>query len=203
MSEGSTPAHSDAKRGSRAWLSRDIVLVIIGAVLALATEEWRDARHRRSQTDTALTSIRNELKGNVALVTRARERHAFLADTLAKLAARGLKPDVAIYSNGMANPASVSNTAWQLARESGALNDVPLSALLAIAPAYDAQDRYRSMSDALATELMLDVRRNGMDVVLRDRFAQFIPLEIDFGNREGVLLEKYQVALEQLEPARQ
>jgi hypothetical protein len=199
MTDGPTPGQSDAKRGGRAWLSRDILLVIIGAVLALATEEWRDARHRRVQMETALTSIRDELKANVLLVTRARERHAFLADTLTKLVAAGRKPDVQIYSNGMANPASVSNTAWQLARQSGALSDVPLSVLLAIAPAYDAQDRYRSVGDALAAELMLDARRNGMDVVLRDRFAQFIPMDIEFGNRETVLLEKYQSALDQLE----
>ncbi len=36
---------------------------------------------------------------------------------------------------------------------------------------------------------------DGMEGVLRDRFAQFIPLAVDFGNRERVLLEHYRRAL--------
>jgi hypothetical protein len=34
-----------------------------------------------------------------------------------------------------------------------------------------------------------------MTTVLRDRFGQFVPLDIDFSHREGILLEEYQKAL--------
>ena len=57
-------------------------------------------------------------------------------------------PSVAIYSNGMVKPAPVSSTAWDLARQTGALSDAPLELLLAIAPADHAQD----IEDALTSK---------------------------------------------------
>jgi len=96
------------------WLSqipRDVVLIVVGALLALVSEEVRDARHRRSRVDATIISIRDELRQNASLVTQAREHHKFLADTLGKLVARHARPDVAIYSNGMFNPAIVTSTA--------------------------------------------------------------------------------------------
>ncbi len=174
----------------------DIVLVLLGAILAFGGEELRDSRHRRTQTAEALTSIREELQRNVALVTSAQSHHRLLVDTLGKLLEAHRVPDVAIYSNGMFNPAGVTSTAWQAARETGALANLPLPVILAVAPAYEAQERYRSLADAMGAAILADVRHDGMDHVLRDRFAQFIPLDLDFSNREGGLLEHYRRALD-------
>lgn len=189
------PASPQAPRKWLGQVPRDVVLIVVGAAIAFGSEEWRDARSRRARVDVAVASIRDELAFNRRLVAAAREHHRYLADTLGTLAARRLRPDVAIYSNGMFNPAAVTSTAWQAARETGALNDIPLATVLAIAPAYEAQDRYRNLSEAMGTAIMADVRRDGMDVVLRDRFAQFVPLDMDFSNREGRLLETYDQAL--------
>jgi hypothetical protein len=92
----------------------------------------------------------------------------------------------------------VTNIAWQAARETGVLADIPLSVVLSVAPAYDTQERYRGLTDAMAVSILADMRRDGVDAVSRDHFAQFIPLEIDFGHREDALLSKYRVALAQL-----
>jgi hypothetical protein len=181
---------------------RDVLLIVVGAILALFGEEWRDLRQRRSRSETALMSIRKELQFNLSLVARAQEHHAHLADTLGKLRLAHRQPDVSIYSNGMFNPAAVTSTAWQTARETGALNDLPLATVLTIAPAYEAQERYRSLADAMGIAIMSDARRDGMEVVLRDRFAQFIPLDIDFGHRESALLQKYRTALDHLSELR-
>jgi hypothetical protein len=201
--ERNGPQEIQRPRGQRGrWMgqvSRDLLLVIAGALLALAGDEWRDARHRRSEASDALVSIRDELRRNAELVARARDHHRARADTLAKLAQSHLSPPVAIYSNGMFNPAVVSSTAWQAARETGALGNLPLSLVLALAPAYEAQERYRSLGDAMLSGIMTDVRHDGMETVLRDRFPQFIALDIDFGNREGVLLDHYRRALERTE----
>jgi hypothetical protein len=120
-----------------------------------------------------------------------------MADTLGILVAHHAHPDVSIYSNGMWNPAIVTSTAWETARETGALEDIPLATVLAIAPAYEAQERYRVLTEALGSAIMSDVRRDGIDTVLRDRFAQFVPLDVDFANREGRLLAAYDKALSQ------
>lgn len=46
---------------------------------------------------------------------------------------------------------------------------------------------------------MTDLPRDGIEVVLRDRFTQFIPLARDFSNRERELLRSYEAALERIE----
>jgi hypothetical protein len=195
-SEGTQPEPQRQQRW-RAQVPRDVVLIVLGAVLAFAGEEWRDARHRRERVDVALESIRRELTLNRGLVAAAREHHRHMADTLGLLLARHARPDVAIYSNGMWNPAIVTSTAWDAARETGAFEDIPLTTVLAIAPAYEAQERYRVLTEALGSAIMSDVRRDGMYTVLRDRFAQFVPLDEDFANREGRLLAVYDKALSQ------
>jgi hypothetical protein len=174
---------------------RDVLLVVLGAALALAVDEWRDARQRAERVRVALAGIRDELRENARRIEAARVRHRRVADTLGALVARGARPTPQVWMNPMFNPALVTSTAWEAARETGALADMPLPTVLRLAPAYEAQERYRALGEALVVGIMHDVRRDGMEGVLRDRFGQFIPLAVDFGNREGVLLEHYQRAL--------
>jgi hypothetical protein len=179
-------------------IGRDGVLIVLGAVLAYVGEEWRDARHRRERVDTALNSIRDELKANAALVTKARTRHLYLIDTLGKLAAAHQLPSVSIAYNGIWSPAPVTSVAWQTAHETGVLADIPLSTVLSLAPVYERQDRYRVLTDAMMVSIETDTRHSGMEAVLRDRFAEFIPIDVDFSNREKVLLSEYDAALRRL-----
>lgn len=194
---GSAPApmSSSGRRSRIRDVPRDVILVLLGAVLAFGGEALRDSRRRHTYAAAAVTSIRQELEINVAAVSRAQAHHRWLADTLGKLAAAHRVPDVSVYSNGMFNPAPVTSVAWETARQSGALSDLPLSWILAVAPAYEAQERYRSLGDAMGAAIMADVRHDGMDRVLRDRFEQFVPLDVDFANREGVLLEHFRRAI--------
>ena len=66
----------------------------------------------------------------------------------------------------------------------------------------EAQDRYRALGQSLLVGIMDDVRRDGMDAVLRDRFTQFIPLATDVANREEGLLAQYGRALTSLDERR-
>jgi hypothetical protein len=191
-----------APTGVRRWTSRvprDVLLLIGGALLALSVEEFRDARHRRARTRESINSIRSEIRANILLVAKAREHHAFLVDTLQKLADARRFPDKGIYTSSMFAPANVTNVAWSLARESGTLADVPLTTVLLVATAYDMQDRYQLLGDGVAATTLEQARREGVVTMLRDHFAQFIPLEADFRNREGGLLRRYTVALIQLD----
>jgi type II secretory pathway pseudopilin PulG len=183
-------------------VGRDVVLIVLGAVLAYVGEEWRDARHKRERVETALNSIRDELEANAALVSQARAKHLFLIDTLGKLVNSHQFPPPTIYTNGMWNPANVTSTAWQTARETGTLADLPLATVLEIAPVYADQDRYRAYADGIAVSILTDLRRTSVDAVTREHFAQFIPLDIDFSNRERVLLAEYTHAIRRLKDIR-
>jgi hypothetical protein len=63
---------------------------------------------------------------------------------------------------------------------------------------YERQDRYRVLTDAMMVSIETDTRHSGMEAVLRDRFAEFIPIDVDFSNREKVLVSEYDAALRRL-----
>jgi hypothetical protein len=182
----------------RSGPARDILLVLLGAGLAVAAEDWRDTRQRRARVAAALNGIAVELSEDSVRVMAARERHLRIVDTLDTFAKRRALPPREVYLYGMFNPAPVSSVAWHAARETGALGDMPLTLVLGLARAYEAQERYRALGEALNVRIMDDVRHDGMDVVLRDRFTQFIPLATDFANREANLLNHYRRALAML-----
>lgn len=197
------PAAESPAPPLRRWApARDVLLVLLGALLAIGADEWRESRQRRARVAAALTGIATELREDSVRVTEARARHLRILDTLQTYVSRRAMPPASIYNYGMFNPASVSSIAWQAARETGAVGDMPLPTVLALARVYDAQERYRALGDALLVGIMEDVRRDGMDVVLRDRFRQFIPLATDFANREEGLMRHYRRVLALLDERR-
>jgi hypothetical protein len=126
---------------------RDILLLVLGA--ALAVEEWRYSHAERRQAAAALVSIRAELVDNQGRVERARAHHLEMADTLS---------------------------------------------------AYRA--RYRALGDALTHAIMVDLQHRGVEPVFRDDFANFIPVERDFAQREQVLASDYARTIAQVDSAR-
>jgi hypothetical protein len=72
---------------------------------------------------------------------------------------------------------------------------MPYALVLELARVYDRQAQYRSLTDALLQDLMMQVRREGFEPVLRDRSASFMSLQEDFANRESALIQDYGEAL--------
>lgn len=192
--------HSPRHRLRRApRILRDVILVVLGAVLALLTEEWRDRRTEHRRAAVAVESIRAELVENRNRVRRARAHHLEMADTLEHYVAAKTLPPERIYFGGVFNPAFPLSTAWQAARETGSLTTLPYDVVLRIAPVYELQTSYRALADALGQSTMTDLEREGALPVFRDRYANFIVLERDFANREMVLDRAYTDALARLD----
>lgn len=182
---------------------RDVLLVVLGAALALAAEQWRDARSEHRRVALAIGGIRAELVDNIARVERARAHHLQMADTLAAYVARGALPPERVYFGGIVQPALPLSTAWQAARETGTLADLPYPLVLALGPVYEEQTRYRGLGDALAQSTMIDVQHRGALPVFRDAFANFIVIDHDFANREMVLANDYRRTLAKLDSVRE
>jgi hypothetical protein len=183
-------------------LLRDVLLIVLGSIIAFGFEELRDTRKRQERVVVALASIRAEIAANIDLVEHARTHHLHVIDTLQFYRARHELPPLALVYSGVFNPASVSGVAWQAARESGVLSDMKYSTILLLAPVYEKQERYRALTDAVTIALENDVRRDGMEAVMQNRFAQFIDLATDFQNRELNLGDRYRTTLKQLDDAR-
>jgi len=193
-----TPPTS-AARHSLLRLARDAGLLLIGATLALGADQWRESRAQERRTALALASIRAELTENIARVERARSHHLMMADTLEGYARRRELPPERVYFGGLFNPALVLSTAWQTARETGALSELPYSLVLRLAPVYETQEKYRGLGEALGQGVMLEAQRRGALTVFRDNFANFVLIEKDFSNREAVLARNYRAALAALD----
>jgi hypothetical protein len=168
---------------------------VLGALLALTADEWREGRARARRATLALAAIRTEIETNLGLVERARAHHARVRDTLLAYVARSELPPPRVYLGGVFNPASVTATAWDTAREAGVLAELPFALVLRIAAVYETQARYRAATDAVLGEIVNDVMRLGFEPTLRDRAAQFAALDLDFSNRELLLATRYRTAL--------
>jgi hypothetical protein len=174
---------------------RDILLLLVGALFALAAEEWRDHRAHARRADVVRTSLVAELRGNARLVAQSRQHHLAMMDTLRSYQSRHQLPPARVYFGGLFNPARVSQTAWLSARESGALSELPYDRVLAIASLYERQADYRALGDGLVVAFMTDIARLGPEAVARDRATNYITIDMDFANRERVLLVSYRTTL--------
>jgi hypothetical protein len=174
------------------------LLIVLSVLLALGVNQWQDSRRRKAQAAVALQSIQAELEANRESVSRARNNHLSMKDSLQSYTQRRETLPERIYLGGVFKPAATYSTAWDSARETGVTTDLPFQLVLALSRVYDRQARYRALGEALGQDLMMQVRREGFEPVLRDRPASLMALEEDFANRESVLLQGYDSVLDAL-----
>jgi hypothetical protein len=192
-----------SRRLTWAWLPRVLVesaLIVFSVLLALAVDQWRADRERREMAAVALESIRAELEANLSNAERARDHHLAMRDSLARYLALRQPLPSRIYLGGTFRPAATYAVAWESARETGTTSDLAYELVLDLAKVYDQQRRYRALADALTQDLMAQVRREGVEPVLRDRSPAFMTLQEDFANRESVLITEYRALLARLSP---
>src|SRR5687768_12499068 len=174
------PSTTSPARHTLRPLVRDVVLLLIGAVLALGADQWSEARADERRRSLAVASIRAELAENLTRVESARVHHLMMADTLSGYEQRRELPPERVYFGGVFKPALVLSTAWQTARETGALSQLPYALVLRLAPVYESQEKYRALGEALGHGVLLDAQRRGALAVFRDNFANFVMIEQDF-----------------------
>jgi hypothetical protein len=167
------------------------LLIVFSVLLALGLNQWQERRGRRERATVALQSIQAELEANRENVGKARANHLSMKDSLQSYAQRNEALPPRLYLGGVFRPAPTQSTAWDSARETGVTTDLPFELVLALSRVYDRQARYRALGDAVGQDLMMQVRREGFEPVLRDQPAGLIALEEDFANRESVLLQDY------------
>lgn len=188
---------------ARTWripaVARDVLLVVLGAALALAAEEWRDTRATRHRTEVALASVRAEITGNLQRVERARLHHQHVADTLLAYQARNAVPGDSLLFSGMFNPAHTLATAWQTARDTRALGEIPYPVALRLGALYEQQEQYRVVSAALEEALTSRIQSEGIRRAFLDKWANLIFLNKDFAGRAEGLAERYASTLAYLD----
>ena len=94
-------------------------------------------------------------------------------------------------SSGLFRPPRVLGTAWASAAKPARSTSCPLNLVLSLSRLYESQERYEQLASQLAADIYSDLRRRGLDPVMREGFAGFLLLAEDFSNRETVLLRQY------------
>jgi hypothetical protein len=143
----------------------ELALIVIGVLLALSVDEWRQARARQVAGEEALQSVRVELASNRDLAVESRDYHVGRMEYATDKLRSGQPLAMSDFPDGFINPARCLDAAWETARESGELKAVNRELHRTIAVAYAHQDRYeeqiRSVSALIYQQLHED-GRNGM-----------------------------------------
>ncbi len=167
----------------------EAAFVVLGVVLALLANEWRQSAHNKAEARAALSSIREELEANRQSVKQSRDYHA----QKLKVTTRGEEDsalDVREFSKGFIFPASVSRSAWDTASEPGALANMPFARVRTLSQLYDQQAAYQRQVTANSNILYRTLFENGIDGI-RKNPEGLATMHAALSYRETQLLQSY------------
>jgi hypothetical protein len=128
----------------------EIVTILIGVVLALGLNEWRQSRAQDEQLSTALQLIRNEVEMNHHTLSDRISYWEAMRDTLDRLMQRQGNIDLSHVPipgwKGTRNPA-LSESALEAATGSQALSTADVTLVKRIITVYTFQKKYSQFSD--------------------------------------------------------
>jgi len=168
--------------------------VVLGVILALAANEWREAREHRRDAEDALRAIRAELAANRTTVESSRAYHAQLLSSLGGRPATEPSPTINMFTRGFVSPAQVTSTAWNVASETGVLSHIPYPTVLKLSRAYALQNRYDDQSRNIAQLIYSELYRQG-PMAMAANYRNLLSLIGAFAFRERELVILYDSTL--------
>lgn len=139
----------------------EAAFVVLGVVLALAANQWREGRLERERVSLATSAVAAELRDNRAAVVAASAYHARILDSLRARRPTSWRPAPAMFSRGFVSPAQVSSTAWQSAAAAGVVEHMPYQAVLRLSRAYATQGRYEHQAQSVGELIYGELYRGG------------------------------------------
>ena len=173
----------------------DSLLIVFGVVLGFALNDWAQKRAQHARTAQALAAIRQELLADRHELDGARLHHLGMRDTLAAYVARDALVPERIYMGGMFSPGRPVAAAWESARTTGALGDLPYPLVLRLSDVYGSFELYRTLSEGIARDLYSALLRRGAQPVFGAAAPNFGILIGDWAQRETRLVEKCDSAI--------
>lgn len=157
------------------WLAilLEAFFVVLGVLLALGANNWRDHHNNQLHAETALISIVEELHANHEAVNTAINYHSYLMDTLYKFMGRYANqpdkfPDADVFNKGFTNPAVPLSRAWEAANATGVIEYMPYDQVLLISQVYKSQEQYENQSHAIGQQIYGRMFNEGMGGILQN-----------------------------------
>ena len=171
--------------------------IVLGVLLALGLNEWRENRSHQSQANAALLNIKNELQSNLRALTILHENNA---ETI-KVMAENKNTD----SGGERKfipGLQLRETAWETFLSTNISNYVDYKTVLILSETYSMQSVYKQTGSLLAEAAMnmaAYATANGREVEDKNFNNQFYDYFTMMVQVESALLESCQKSLEHLE----
>ena len=165
------------------------IFVVLGVVLAYAANEWRETRLHRAEAASAKHAIANELRANRELASTSRTYHQQLMGALWQRDPKGPPPSPGDFRGGFINPAQLSMTAWEVASETGVLQHMPYTEVLAVSQAYALQRRYDAMALSSGQLMYGELYRAGPNGIAAN-YRNLASIIAAFSYREELLIRK-------------
>lgn len=149
--------------------------VVLGVILALAANEWRQNQIQQERADGALTAVRAELRLDLELLQGSLGYHEEKMGALWGMLQRGEGPqDAGFFDRGFVSPAQVQLTAWETAKTTGLVESFALDDVLKLSELYDKLARYEAQALSIGQTIyavMLDEGIDGMTARWRNLMA--------------------------------
>jgi hypothetical protein len=176
-------------------------LIVFSILLALAVNQWVDARKQRALTEHALTAIRDELTGNADRIRNGLPYHRSLEAELRHQDSVGVvhrytdfvrgAPDW----SGFKNP-ELDGTAWQSALTLGAVSNMAFDTVRALSRLYSLQAKFDQYNAASIPTF--DFSDAAMQATIRRMLVYVATMRTN----EDTLLNRYADALKLLGSAK-
>jgi hypothetical protein len=176
----------------------EAAFVVLGVVLALAANEWRQARADQKQSELALATIAAELKANRTAMASATEYHLGLMETLGTEHEEGWVPGLRVFAKGFISPAQTSRTAWETASETGVFPKIDFTIVKGLSNVYAQQERYENQAQKVGEIIYGELFRGGAQSVA-DNYRNLLSIIGTFIYREKQMLDHYDEAIASLE----
>ncbi len=179
------------------WLAVFIeaFLVVLGVLLALAANNWRDEHNQRQRAEVAMQSILEELDLNRLALGDAIVYHTGLMDTLyGHMRAYGIaaanKPGIDVFQKGFVHPAQPLSRAWEAANATGLVESMPYEDVLLISNVYKHQEQYEVLSRTFGQQIYSRMFDGGTESIL-DNYQNLAQIIGSFAYTECNLADEY------------
>jgi len=168
----------------------EALFVVLGVVLALAANEWRQARADAQQSRLAIAAIVGELQANRNAAAESMECRSGLLELLHSEHEAEWVPDASQFSRRFIFPARVARMAWDSAAETGILAKTDYTLVVEISGVYAQQERYESQARSVGEIIYGEMFRGGTGAIV-ENYRHLASVIATFMYRERQLVALY------------
>lgn len=177
----------------------EVFSIVLGVLLALGMNEWREQRAHQTQVKAALQNISHELRSNLDVLTTIHENNAVTVDAIAKSGeTEADTADNRTFIPGL----QLRKTAWETLQSTGVSNYADYETMLQLSGTYSMQGVY-TQTGVLLTEAAMNMTAfavaNGKEVDNEKFSHQFYDYFAMLVQVEEELLKSYQNSIDHLE----